>query len=210
MIAFDGMQPTLRQVPPSPPSAALLDQHDIEAELARPDRRDIAAGPAADDEHLGSDLGHLSLYENRRRRFEQALDALDEARRNIAVDDAVIEGGRQIHHGARHELRALPHRAHDLLVDADDRDLRPVDHRRGDDTAERAQAGDGDGRAGQLGAASPCPRARPRQGAAPRRRSPTDRAPRMADHGHHESRPASAWRCRYARRHAGQGLRSSS
>ena len=60
MIAFDGMQPTLRQVPPSPPSRpALLDEHDIEAELARPYGGDIAAGPTADDQHLGSYLGHL-------------------------------------------------------------------------------------------------------------------------------------------------------
>ena len=40
--------------------AALLDQHDIEAELAGPDGRDVAAGPAAHDQHLGSDLGHLT------------------------------------------------------------------------------------------------------------------------------------------------------
>ena len=40
--------------------AALLDQHDVEAELAGADRRDVAAGPAADDQDLGSDLGHLT------------------------------------------------------------------------------------------------------------------------------------------------------
>ena len=33
----------------------------------------------------------------------------------------------------------LPDRPHDLLVDADDRDLRPVDDRRRCDAAERAQ-----------------------------------------------------------------------
>jgi hypothetical protein len=37
----------------------MLDQHDIEAELARPDGRDLAAGATAHDQHLGSDLGHL-------------------------------------------------------------------------------------------------------------------------------------------------------
>ena len=39
---------------------ALLDEHDVEAELAGPDRRDVAAGTAADDHHLGRNLGHLT------------------------------------------------------------------------------------------------------------------------------------------------------
>ena len=41
-------------------AAALLDQHRVEAELAGADRRDVAAGAAADDQHLGSDVGHLT------------------------------------------------------------------------------------------------------------------------------------------------------
>ena len=40
--------------------AALLDQHGVEAELAGADRRDVAAGPAAHDQDLGIDLGHLT------------------------------------------------------------------------------------------------------------------------------------------------------
>ena len=43
-----------------PPSRRLLDQHDVEAELAGADGGDIAAGAAADDQHLGVDLGHLT------------------------------------------------------------------------------------------------------------------------------------------------------
>jgi hypothetical protein len=38
---------------------AMLDQHDIEAELPRADGADIAARPAANHQHLGSELGHL-------------------------------------------------------------------------------------------------------------------------------------------------------
>src|SRR5262249_50142052 len=41
-------------------TSALLDQHDIEAELAGADGRDIAAGPAAHDQNLGCDLGHVT------------------------------------------------------------------------------------------------------------------------------------------------------
>ena len=40
--------------------AALLHQHDIEAELAGAYGRDIAAGAAAQDQNLGNDLGHLT------------------------------------------------------------------------------------------------------------------------------------------------------
>jgi len=35
------------------------------------------------------------------------------ARCNVTVDDAVIERRRQVHHGARNELLALPDRTHD-------------------------------------------------------------------------------------------------
>src|SRR6185312_4943156 len=90
------------------------------------------------------------LYEKRCRGFDQTLDALDEARRDVAVDDTMIERGRKVHHRARHELSALPHRPHGLLVDADDRHLRPVDHWRRHDAAQRPQARDRDGRSGEL------------------------------------------------------------
>ena len=48
--AFDGMQPTLRQVPPG---FVRLDDHRVEAELAGADRADIAAGTGADHQQLG-------------------------------------------------------------------------------------------------------------------------------------------------------------
>ncbi len=73
------------------------------------------------------------------------------------------------------------HRPLDDAVDADDRHFRRVDDRRGHDAAERAQAGDGDRRSGELVARAPCPRARLRRGA--RSRAALD----------HRSR-ASAWR----------------
>ena len=38
--------------------APVLDQHRVEAEFAGADRRDIAAGAAADDENLAAKLGH--------------------------------------------------------------------------------------------------------------------------------------------------------
>ena len=41
--------------------ASVLDQHRVEAELAGADRRDIAAGAAADDENLAAQLGHEVL-----------------------------------------------------------------------------------------------------------------------------------------------------
>ena len=41
--------------------ASVLDQHRVEAEFAGADRRDIAAGAAADDENLAAQLGHAVL-----------------------------------------------------------------------------------------------------------------------------------------------------
>src|SRR3546814_8257742 len=71
--------------------------------------------------------------------FEQGLDALDERSGVEAVDDAVIERRRQIHHRAHHDLSVLDDWSLDQLVDADNRNFRCVDHRRGDDAAERAE-----------------------------------------------------------------------
>ena len=48
--AFDGMQPMLRQVPPS---VIAFDERGGDAELRSADRRDVAAGTAADDEQGG-------------------------------------------------------------------------------------------------------------------------------------------------------------
>src|SRR3546814_6273879 len=80
----------------------------------------------------------------------QGLDALDERSGVEAVDDAVIERRRQIHHRAHHDLSVLDDWSLDQLVDADNRNFRCVDHRRGDDAAERAETGDRDRRAAQF------------------------------------------------------------
>ena len=53
--AFDGMQPTLRQVPPG---SGRLDDHRVDAELAGADGADVAAGAGADDQELAGDLLH--------------------------------------------------------------------------------------------------------------------------------------------------------
>ena len=54
--ALDGMQPTLRQVPPA---ACALDEHRVDAELAGADGADIAARTGADDEQLAAKLVHV-------------------------------------------------------------------------------------------------------------------------------------------------------
>ncbi len=50
MIAFDGMQPRIRQVPAKP---VAFDQNRIETELAGADRGDITTPAAADDKDVG-------------------------------------------------------------------------------------------------------------------------------------------------------------
>src|SRR3546814_2980904 len=82
--------------------------------------------------------------------FEQGLDALDERSGVEAVDDAVIERRRQIHHRAHHDLSVLDDWSLDQLVDADNRNFRCVDHRRDADAAERAETGDRDRPAAQF------------------------------------------------------------
>ena len=58
--AFDGMQPTLRQVPPW--VARFSTTATFMAELRRADRADIAAGAGADDDEIvGHDATHLSV-----------------------------------------------------------------------------------------------------------------------------------------------------
>src|SRR3712207_7171074 len=61
--------------------------------------------------------------------------SLDKGGGIVAVDDPVVEGGGEIHHGPRHDAAVLPDRAHLHPVDADDRDLRPV-HRSEEHTSE--------------------------------------------------------------------------
>lgn len=82
--------------------------------------------------------------------FEQAAHGLNEGRRVHPVDHPVVEGGGEVHHLAHDDVAADHHRSLDDAVDADDGHLRMVDHRCADDPAERAEAAQGDGRAGQL------------------------------------------------------------
>jgi hypothetical protein len=93
-----------------------------------------------------------SRVKQQRRRFQQLAHRLDETRGVDAVHHAVVEGRGQVHHAARHHRATAQHGPLDDAVDADDGHLGPVDDRRGDDAAQRAQAADGDGGAAQFGA----------------------------------------------------------
>src|SRR6185312_6511698 len=130
--------------------AAALDENRVEAELARTDRGDIAAGASADDENLAAKLVHSLLDEQRGRGLDQGAQALDEGRAVMAVDDAMIERRRQVHGLARDEAAVAPGGLDHDLVDADDRHFRPVDDRRRGDSAERAQRSQRDRRTGKL------------------------------------------------------------
>src|SRR5215217_3770384 len=92
----------------------------------RPDHRDVQAWPsgAAIDGLAAVTLPGLpaargypagapvsARHQDHRGRFEQPLDALDEARGVVAINDTVIEGGGEIHHLARHDAAILPDRA---------------------------------------------------------------------------------------------------
>src|SRR5579883_2871669 len=92
----------------------------------------------------------LVVHEQRGGLLQIGLDRLNERGRVPAVDDAVIEGGRQVHHLAHDYLAALNHRLFDDLVDADNRDFRRIYHRRRNDSAERAEARYRDGRADEF------------------------------------------------------------
>ena len=65
MSALEGMQPTLRQVPPS---RLGFDEHRVEAELSGADRRDIAAGSAADDQNACSEVSFISTSSDEQQR----------------------------------------------------------------------------------------------------------------------------------------------
>src|SRR5262249_12334202 len=75
------------------------------------------------------------------RLFEVTLDALNEGGRLPAVDDAVIERRREVHHLADDHLAAADHRPLGDAVDADDGYFGAVDDRRARHAAEPAEAG---------------------------------------------------------------------
>jgi hypothetical protein len=74
--ALEGMQPTLRQVPP----ACRLDDDGVDAELSGADGADIAAGTGADDEQLAGTMSFMgsAFAENQRGVSSSALRPLDE------------------------------------------------------------------------------------------------------------------------------------
>src|ERR1051326_9594738 len=80
-----------------------------------------------------------SADEQERRLFEVALDPRNKLGRLPAIDDAVIEGGGEVHHLADRDLPVMHDRALGDAVDADDRDLRIIDDRGRSETAERAE-----------------------------------------------------------------------
>ena len=61
-----------------------------------------------------------------------------EARRQRAVDDAMVGGQRQRQHQARHEGLAVPHRLHGRLADAEDGHFRRIDDGREGGAADAA------------------------------------------------------------------------
>ena len=140
------------------------------------------------------------LDEQHRRALEQAAQRLHELGRVHAVDHAVVERRRQVHHLPRHHRAVAHHRPRHDAVDADDRDLGMVDHRRRDDAAERAEAGDRDRRAAQLVARGRAGARRFGQARDLGRARPQVARFGMAHHRHHQAARRSASRCRGAPR----------
>src|SRR4051794_30838651 len=76
--------------------------------------------------------------------LEVTDDLLRESCADVAVDDAVIEGERQVHHVADHDLVALHYWFSLHGVDAHDAALWVIDNRRGHQAAQLAQRRDGE------------------------------------------------------------------
>ena len=101
-----------------------------------------------------------------RLRFGPGLDDLDEATQPgvglVAVDDAVVDGQRDIGHRADKDRVLARHGAHHhalfQLADAKDRGLSLVqDNRRGEQRARHAVVGNGEASAGNVAAFGPLP-----------------------------------------------------
>src|SRR5580700_7003800 len=82
--------------------------------------------------------------------LQALLERLNHRRSVVAVDEAMVEGGGQIHGAADRDGAIDHHRALDGAVDADDGYLGSIDDRGTRDAAELAEAGDGDGRTAEL------------------------------------------------------------
>src|SRR5882672_912414 len=95
-------------------------------------------------------LPRLLLLPQGGRRLERLFDGGHEARGVVAVDDAVVDGDREVHEVANDD-RAVSHGGplRDL-VHAEDRDLGVIDDGRGQQAAELTEARDREGRAREL------------------------------------------------------------
>ena len=131
--ALDGMQPTLRQVPPK--RLAAFGAGGLEPELRGADRGDVAAGAGADHQDVEIVISHSIAVlkrsiEEPRRVLDRFLDAHEEGDRLAAVDDAVVVAQREIHHRPGDDLAVPDHRPLLDPVHAEHRRLRRVDDRR--------------------------------------------------------------------------------
>ena len=82
-----------------------FDDGGLEAQLRRADRRDIAAGSAADDEDVIGFRHQLNSHQHRHRIFDQALERGDELRAFRAVERAMIAGDGRAHESWRRRSR---------------------------------------------------------------------------------------------------------
>src|SRR3972149_3225862 len=89
--------------------------------------------------------GRYILYKERRWVFQQAFQALDHLRRILAVADAVVEAGGDIHHPPDDDGVIADYRAFLGPVDPEDGHLRTVDDRHRGQPPEFAETGDADG-----------------------------------------------------------------
>ena len=78
------------------------------------------------------------------------LKRLDGADSVMAVDYALVERGRDVHHQAVVHRAVFKYLAFLCPVDADDGDFGVIDDRRGHDTAQSPQTGDGNGRTAEF------------------------------------------------------------
>src|SRR5699024_10051979 len=85
----------------------------------------------------------LKVDQETGRIFQRFLDRHEEQHRILAVDDAVVVGNCDVHHRSNLHLAVHDHRAFLNLVHAEDRTLRRVDDRRGEQRAEHAAVRDG-------------------------------------------------------------------
>ena len=98
------MQPTLRQVPPSVFPA--LDDGHLQPELSGTDCTHIAPGTGPDHRDINRHAGlpRSKIQQEARGILDAFLYSHQERYGLPAVDDAVVVGKRQIHHGPDHDL----------------------------------------------------------------------------------------------------------